>query len=351
MMQSRWAKYSFHVLGWILLYILPYLISFEGVTTMFAHHGDYIHLLSFVLLLLFSYANYYLFIPRFYLRRSYIIYVLLLAACFWLVISLPMKVMGPPGKPPGMQHAPSNGMQHEMPHDGMRPERREPMPFLFGRNYNMLLFFVSIFVGINLHSRRLLHQIEKEKLNAELLFLKAQINPHFLFNTLNSIYALAINKDDRTPGAIVQLSELMRYIMKEANDDVVALDKEIQYIDNYVALQRSRLGDTVNLDYQQHGNAVGKKIAPLILITFIENAFKHGVNPDKNSVIEIDLNIMNDEVKLYVFNNKVNVKNEEQGIGMKNSKERLEALYPSKHALIIDDATETYKVELSITLS
>lgn len=127
----------------------------------------------------------------------------------------------------------------------------EQQPLLFGRNYTVLLFIVSSFAAISLNTRRLLHKIESEKLNAELLFLKAQINPHFLFNTLNSIYSLAIQKDDKTPDAIVQLSELMRYILKDAKEDLVFLDKEVDYISNYVALQQTRLSNTVKVNYRK----------------------------------------------------------------------------------------------------
>ena len=142
-------------------------------------------------------------------------------------------------------------------------------------------------------------------MKSELSFLKAQINPHFLFNTLNSIYALAIKKDDKTADAVVQLSELMRYIMTNANDDVIALDKEINYINNFVQLQKTRLGNTVNVDYAVEGNAFGKCITPLILISFIENAFKHGVNPNQNSEIVIRITIVEDYLTLFVSNNKV----------------------------------------------
>jgi LytS/YehU family sensor histidine kinase len=131
---------------------------------------------------------------------------------------------------------------------------------------------------------------------------------------------------------------------------VVALQKEINYISNYIALQKTRLGDTVIINYHVQGNTSGKQIAPLILISFIENAFKHGVNPDKNSKIEISIIIIENNLRLYVFNRKTNSRNEEQGIGLKNSKERLNLLYASKHELVIDNKDDTYSVHLLITL-
>jgi LytS/YehU family sensor histidine kinase len=222
--------------------------------------------------------------------------------------------------------------------------------FLFDIGQHLLLFLVVFFFSLMISISNRWKQTEKEKLSAEVSFLKAQINPHFLFNTLNSIYALAINREEKTADAVVQLSEMMRYIIRDANDEVVALQKEINYISNYIALQKTRLGDTVIINYHVQGNTSGKQIAPLILISFIENAFKHGVNPDKNSKIEISIILMENNLRLYVFNRKTSSLREEQGIGLQNSKERLKLLYASKHELAISNKEDSYSVHLLITL-
>ena len=223
---------------------------------------------------------------------------------------------------------------------------------------NTVFFFImAIVMGLAIRTTSQLMVTEQraanaeaDKANAELSFLKAQINPHFLFNSLNSIYALAIRKDERTSDAVVQLSELMRYIMKEANYDLVELEKEINYINNYIELQKSRLGDTVIINQQFRGNMEGLKIAPLILSSFIENAFKYGVNPDKNSKIEVIINIVDAKIRLYVFNRKTNVPKHSKGIGLQNTKKRLEMIYPERHDLLIKEEEDSYTVHLLINL-
>ena len=196
-------------------------------------------------------------------------------------------------------------------------------------------------------------QVKEEKLNAELSSLKAQINPHFLFNTLNSIYVLSVKKDDKASEAIIHLSGLMRYVIKDANDYKIPLHKELDYIRNYIELQKARLGNTTAVLFECSGDAGSKEIAPLILITYIENAFKYGINPDVDGCIaEITLQVTDNGIRLYVFNKKVNGINkaDSAGIGMSNTKERLKHLYPEKHALQISENEETYSVTLSLEL-
>jgi LytS/YehU family sensor histidine kinase len=159
---------------------------------------------------------------------------------------------------------------------------------------------------------------------------------------------LAIKKDDKTADAVVQLSELMRYIITNANDDVIALDKEINYISNYIQLQKTRLGNTVTVDYRMEGNSFGKAVTPLILISFIENAFKHGVNPNENSEICIRITIIGEFLTLFVSNNKVQSIQTDSGIGLQNTIERLSLLYPNNHVLTIDENPKTYQVTLTL---
>jgi len=159
---------------------------------------------------------------------------------------------------------------------------------------------------------------------------------------------LAIKKDDKTADAVVQLSELMRYIITNANDDVIALEKEINYINNYIQLQKTRLGNTVAVEYTMEGTAYGKAITPLILISFIENAFKHGVNPNENSEICIRINIVGDYLTLSVSNNKVQSVQSNSGIGLQNTIERLSLLYPNNHVLSIEDNSKKYQVTLTL---
>ncbi|WP_232727237.1 sensor histidine kinase [Flavobacterium sp. 1] len=214
--------------------------------------------------------------------------------------------------------------------------------------HTILVYLIGVISSLFIAIKIRLQKVEEDRMKSELSFLKAQINPHFLFNTLNSIYSLAIKKDDKTADAVVQLSELMRYIITNANDDVIALDKEINYISNYIQLQKTRLGKTVTIDYTMEGNSFGKAITPLILISFIENAFKHGVNPNENSEICIRITIVGEYLTLFVSNNKVQSIQTDSGIGLQNSIERLSLLYPNNHVLAIDDNPKTYQVTLTL---
>lgn len=174
-----------------------------------------------------------------------------------------------------------------------------------------------------------------------------------MFNTLNSIYALSVKKDDRASDAIINLSGSMRYVIKDANDYKIPLEKEIDYITNYVELQKARLGNTVDVRFGYVCEAGNKEITPLILITYIENAFKYSVNPDvDNCIVEITLQVTETGVQLNTFNKKVqsNAKANSTGVGMQNTRERLQHLYPNKHVLDINEDKETYALTLSLEL-
>lgn len=252
-------------------------------------------------------------------------------------------------------------LHHREPlNEGMKPpldfRNMPPGPMSFDTmggpptqyGHTALVYLLGVISSLLFAISGRLQNVEKEKMKSELAFLKAQINPHFLFNTLNSIYALALKKDDKTPDAVIQLSELMRYIITNANDEVIDLSKEINYINNFVSLQKTRLGNTVSVDYQVNGIPFGKAITPLILISFIENAFKHGVNPDQTSEICIYIDILEDVLTMQVSNKKIFSIQSETGIGLQNTIERLSLLYPNKHHLKIEDTHDKYIVNLSL---
>ncbi len=335
-----------HITGCIIFLALPVLFSPAPATSFDILHNPPLQrdFIGYVLLIGFFYLNFLIVIPRFYFTKKYELFFFITLGCFLFVLLIPDLIIQLDFEnhlPPKHFGFENNFGETQMPHHG--PD------FLFDIGQRLLVFLVVFFFSLMIRISNRWKQTEEEKLNAEVSFLKAQINPHFLFNTLNSIYALAIEKDDKTADAVVQLSELMRYIIRDANDDMVALQKEINYINNYIALQKTRLGGTVIINYHVQGNTSGKQIAPLILISFIENAFKHGVNPDKNSIIEISIILLENNLRLYVFNKKTNTRNEHQGIGLKNSKERLNLLYPSNHELVINNEPENYTVHLLIT--
>lgn len=225
------------------------------------------------------------------------------------------------------------------------------MPLLPG---GPLVSFLLVFsLGFLLKVNQRLANIEAEKLKTEVSYLRAQINPHFLFNTLNSVYALALEKSDFAPEAILKLSSMMRYVVTESSRESVSLEKEIDYIKNYISLQQLRMDGDASFSFIIAGNPIGKRISPLLLIPFIENAFKYGLNPEKESFIAINVEITAHELILNIENNKVNMepgKDEKSEQGIKNTAQRLAYLYPDKHKLRIFDTEHTFTVNLSITL-
>ncbi|RYU89632.1 histidine kinase [Mucilaginibacter terrigena] len=198
---------------------------------------------------------------------------------------------------------------------------------------------------------RIQRDLENQRLSAELSFLKSQINPHFLFNSLNSIYSLAYQKSDTTPEAILKLSEIMRYMLYECNDNKVELTKELQYLQNYIDLQKIRFGNKAFINFDVTGEVTNQHIVPLLLISFIENAFKHGIANDALSPIKLKINL--EEGNFYFFiQNKKHTHNRDAsgGIGLANVRRRLDLLYPGKYNLDIRDEADTYTCQLSLVL-
>lgn len=202
--------------------------------------------------------------------------------------------------------------------------------------------------------------MENENMQSELRFLRSQINPHFLFNTLNSLYALTLKKSDRAPEIVIRLSEIMRYMLYECNDKSVPLSKEVDYIRNYLELERLRYNDKVDIHFNMNGQPEGIEIAPLLFTPFLENAFKHGVNRHvEEGFIEVQLNIKEDSLDFYVTNSKpeVDLKKLQDddvvagGIGLQNIKRRLELLYPSTHILKIEEKSDSYSISMNIKLN
>ena len=219
---------------------------------------------------------------------------------------------------------------------------------------------ITIFVGMlrfatgwfELEARR--KQMENDKLMNELKFLKAQINPHFLFNTLNNLYYLAYSQSPNTTEVIAKLSQMMRYMIYDSNHQQVLLTKEIEYMKNYISLERLRLNNEVPIDFVLEGEAENKLITPLIFITFLENAFKHGVSANNPaSWVKINIKMEGNECIYTVENSKLKsvVENKEKsGIGLQNMKRRLELSYPGRYTLKTDDQTDRYFVQLNLSL-
>ena len=193
--------------------------------------------------------------------------------------------------------------------------------------------------------------LENENLIAELAFLKSQINPHFLFNSLNNIYSLAYQKSEKTPEAILKLSEIMRYMLYESNEDKVALSNEIRYLENYIELQKLRFKDNIYIKFEINGDPLGLMITPLVLISFVENAFKHGIATDSENPISILLNLSDGKLLFHVSNIKSAMnKDITGGIGLQNVQRRLSLIYKDRYCLQIDDNNDIYTCELYLNL-
>lgn len=198
--------------------------------------------------------------------------------------------------------------------------------------------------------------IENERLTAELNFLKAQINPHFLFNTLNNLYYLAFSKSDNTTTVIEKLSQMMRYMIYDSNHPKVPLDKEIEYMKNYISLEQLRLNNQVPIRFKIEGNTENKWIAPLIFITFLENAFKHGLNNHTaDAWVNVSIKLNGNQCTYLVENSKLppanDTKEGKSGVGLQNVQRRLELSYPGQYTLTVSDNADRYAVQLNITLN
>ncbi|MEP3211062.1 MAG: histidine kinase [Maribacter sp.] len=200
--------------------------------------------------------------------------------------------------------------------------------------------------------QRKLLKINEQKKIAELSALKRQLNPHFLFNTLNNLYALALEKSEKTAEVIERLSDMLDYMLYRTNSKFVLLQKEIELIENYLALEKIRYGNrvAVTFDYEAPNDV---KIAPLLLLTFIENAFKHGVRQElKKASIDISLHLMKEDILFKIKNTKpmaaVENKNREEALGLNNVKRQMELLYPNAYELQLHNEESSYAVQLKL---
>jgi LytS/YehU family sensor histidine kinase len=223
-------------------------------------------------------------------------------------------------------------------------------------SYTIALTMTLLFFKRWFEKERLADKLEKLNIETELKYLKSQINPHFLFNSLNSVYALTLVKSDQAPEVVLKLSDMLRYILYDGGEKVVSLTKEIQYLQNYLELEKIRYGKRLDVSFNVEGDPSGKEIAPMIFLPFIENSFKHGVNSKiGDTFIRINIIISGSDLEFEISNNKGEQKlnedaNYQGGIGLTNVSKRLELLYPGKYNLTIDESGSTFDVKLKIGL-
>lgn len=195
-------------------------------------------------------------------------------------------------------------------------------------------------------------QAEKDKVTAELQLLKAQVHPHFLFNTLNNIYSFSLESSPKTPGLILKLSSLLSYMLYDCKADEVLLEKEIEIMKNYIDLEKERYGNKIEISWDVDGDVKDKYISPLLLLPFLENAFKHGTSEQlEKPWLSVDISVSETMLKCKIANSK----NEDapasnHGIGIQNVKKRLAFIYPGKHELKMNDEGNFFVVSLAIEL-
>ena len=330
-----------HALLWILLLVIPYISTDQLINALDPSSDETYPLLCLALstvLIIIFYFNYFFLIPKFLLTKQYWLYFsfLLLAIVTVFVLS-------------GLIFLSSGFHRGALPNPNPAIEKIFPVIIINA----LLLWLLFIVSSILWTAYNRLKQTESEKLSAQIISLKSQINPHFLFNTLNNIYATAIDTSPKTADMVDKLSEMMRYTMKDTQQDFVLLEDEINYISNFIELQKLRLDRSVKLEYHILENIPVLHIAPMLLIPFVENAFKHGVNSEQKSHINIEISMDRTEFQLSVVNNKVAVQRdivERSGLGIENTRHRLNLIYPSKHLLVINDTDKEFSVSLYINL-
>lgn len=332
---NKTLKYTSGFIVWSFVLLLPILI-YEQITTN-ATVISYLRtwfIVEYALLIIFYFLNTQLFIPRFLAKqktRSF------LTAGVITIISLTILLL-----------------------------IVQKLFYKLSIDFELRLLITLLSFTLIFGSSTLSYIIEKwylseeqkksitlDQIKTELAFLKAQINPHFLFNTLSNIYVLAIKQSEQTPDAVMKLSSLMRYVLSEAQSATVPLEKEINYLRQFIDLQKIRFTDKMNVDFNVTGTIQQHEIAPLILIPFIENAIKYGISTSENSSINIHLTLVDNILLLRTDNsiyNTDNIVSTTTGIGLKNVKRRLDLLYPDKHELIIKQQENKFYVEFKLIL-
>ena len=209
--------------------------------------------------------------------------------------------------------------------------------------YGLMYFF-----AFNWYKTRHLHQaLEKERTTAELAFLRSQINPHFLFNAINDIYSLIYQRSDQATVALLKLSDILRYMLQQTSADMVPLLPEVKYLENLIELQRISFKDSVYIIFEIEGYIGDQQIAPLLFVSFVENAFKHGVLTDAENPVRINLVAQPASLAFSVINQKNKYeKDGTGGIGLNNVKRRLKLAYPGRHSLEINDEIASYSIKL-----
>jgi hypothetical protein len=339
-----------HIAAWSILLLLPlYLINIDQDRDLFFIHRIYLRTIVYVLIF---YLNFFWLIPNFLFRAKkwrYYVFVSAIIIGFYVVNETVNKNFF------SVEEKRFKEAFEKISKD--MPASRHPWKFDI-YNYCITTILISGFsVGLRMTGRyqkdeKKRKELEKERLSSELTFLKHQISPHFFFNTLNNIYSLTEINTKEAQNAILQLSKLMRYLLYESEKGDTRLSSEISFMQNYIELMKLRLNDKVELKFSFPDNYTDFNFPPLLFISIIENAFKHGVSYRDPSYIHIDM-IINERKIRFSSKNSIGSaaeQSEEHGIGLENLKKRLALLFPERYKLSINKTEKSFEVEMEIEI-
>jgi len=340
-------KLWFHLVFWAL-----YLLVITVLSATFYNKASFAEILAQLSISLWvdvaaTYLTAYFLVPQFLLKKKYVLFstLLIISVVFFVFMQRIMQIyVSIP-----IFYPDYNGHEEF---------------FHFNAAYSIVNIYavVGIVTSARLFKYWFINQsktyrLENEKLEAELKYLKSQVHPHFLFNTLNNLYALTLDKSDLAPHVVIRLSDLLSYMLYDANAEMVPLQKEISLIENYLELEHLRRGEELAIEFEKSIDSQAVLIAPLLFIPFIENSFKHGVwNNIDNPMVKILLTLKDDQLYFTISNtigpDAINQEHADTaGIGLNNVKRRMEILYPDAHELIIEKDEKWYTVKLSINLT
>lgn len=345
-MKFSWKVFSVHILLILLFLSIPVISSpdFNYTVAIFRVPPFQRIFVGYLLVICFFYVNYYLILPKYFFEKKYILYVFWVCISFASIIALEHFLFPNPRPIPfGAENFPGDKQFHQPPPFDFYPYINLIVPFLL-----VLLFSVSL--GFNRKTK----QIELDKYQAELQNLKYQLQPHFLFNSLNNIYSISILEPQKTPKYILELSEILRYLLKTDGSLTVHLNDDLRFCKQYIDLQNLRFENDSDWEIEIPSTESDLQISPFLMMPIIENVFKYGIHPDKESPIKIRIRLDGNKMKLTTFNRKNNHAGENlllaQKLGLTKTKERLNLLFPGKHRLEIEENASDFQVYLEIEL-
>ncbi|HEU4551580.1 MAG TPA: histidine kinase [Chitinophaga sp.] len=339
---KKWVVLCLHILFWGLFFVFPYMLrpvmdDEAGPHRLIDDRGfHYLHLLNNLMRMLLFYANAFLFIPKLIYRKKYIGYMLVLMAALCIMLAwdhlfFTLLISG-----------------------------------LTYKTWNFFVFNLPVFIFIivasaafrmirdRMEARQRAKEQETEHLRTELAFLRSQVSPHFMFNVLNNMVALARKKSDVLEPSLIRLSSLLRYMLYETHADKVLLEKEIEYLESYIELQRQRFGKKVKIAACIQQRDYGYTIEPMLLIPFVENAFKHGTGLIPDAQISVHLTVQAGSLEFSVsnrYNDRAQEpKDKTAGIGLANVRRRLNLSYGNNHTLTIDKKDGVFTILLHLNL-